>query len=1300
MQRFAAIALLLFALPALGQVGGTVYNAQGQPLAGAAVRAYRLETPMEMLERIGGDRQRKALAETTSGEQGQFVLDTKVAGVVEVVVDAEGYLPARSVELSDEKDLSIALTRAVVQRGRITAGGKPVAGAVVLVAYNDGGSATTRSADDGSYSIRYHQQAVSAVEILHPGYARSSIAAQRLMGATPKFDVSLEGGQRVAGRVLSAGGSPAAKARLFIDQWPAGTTGEDGTFVIAHAPAKGTLYATIGSEVGTAPVAATIALRLAPAASVTGTVRDEKGHPVPGVLVTAGAGSDLGDDHPALPGWAVSDGKGSYRISGLASLSYAMQALGPATLQFPYASADLKRKRSVIHDFTAASTRFIRVTVVDHKKQPVGGAQVLVGAKGPLYYSALGQSQHIVTGANGRCRIAIPSGSDLGAPKISLAALHPGYPIASTMVEWKSGAAAPVVITLPEGIELQGIVADADGKPVSDTAIGIVQDPPAGAIPIDLAVMLGELAPWATSGPDGRFSIRLNRAVHDLGFTRDGYASTRAPDVNVQPGMAPLRVTLERGVEIRGRVVRKGAASLAGTILAHSEETAAFAVATIAEDGTFALTRLRPGTYTVQIDQDETRRTIQAPAKDVVIELQSQAEIRGKATDKASGMPLTAFQVRAEPRSGGEPLGEGINAADGAFVLHGPAGRYNVTVSAPGYLPTTLTDVAVEVGKSGPELALALVRGRKVHGRIGAADGSPLADASVERESRSNAVNSMEDSYGSSDEEGEYELRGLPPSEITIGFAHPGYLSAHKTIAAGSDDVQLDVTLAPGRKAGGRVVSESGTAVPGAEVTATPVAHGVASQSATSGADGTFIVEGLGGGRHSFSASKGGYESANIQDVDLDGGKPIVLTLKSRATATIHGRVSGISSKSWLGGMVHASGKGEGMGTAEIARDGSYRIEAAPVGEVEVRAQTIGMDSQSSSRPVTVTVAANSDVEVNLSFDNDTAVRGLVSRAGVPVPGAIVLFRQSQWTATWRTTARADGTYEIKGIEPGHYTVDVDLRNNTTYSVPYDVTGSATFDINASFVPLEGRVVDDSGTAVEGAIVSVEADDHSRSDSRQLLTSSSGAFGMDVQAGGSYRLNATKAGFASAGTLVDTRRTPTPVELKLQRGGGMRLRIVDGRDGTTLAGYVVVRNDAGVQLAHTNEPEPDGTFDLRLPDGGYRISVSAANYASQTVRATLPAGEQRIALTPGGTLVVHTDRDSRDLLRLVLPSGEEYVSCYCNGIADFHLTGKTTTLEHIAPGTYQLRLLDERGKLLSTTDAIVREGATSEVEVR
>ena len=112
------------------------------------------------------------------------------------------------------------------------------------------------------------------------------------------------------------------------------------------------------------------------------------------------------------------------------------------------------------------------------------------------------------------------------------------------------------------------------------------------------------------------------------------------------------------------------------------------------------------------------------------------------------------------------------------------------------------------------------------------------------------------------------------------------------------------------------------------------------------------------------------------------------------------------------------------------------------------------------------------------------------------------------------------------------------------------------------------------------------------------------------------------------------------------------------------------------------------------------MSVSANGYASQSVRVTVPAqGEVRLALTPGGNLILRTEKALGDLVKLVMPSGEEYVRCQCNGIAEIRLTGTTTTIDHVAPGRYTMQVLDAGGRIKTSYPVTIEEGGTTVVEI-
>ncbi|HEX2121597.1 MAG TPA: hypothetical protein VHL59_08145, partial [Thermoanaerobaculia bacterium] len=211
-------------------------------------------------------------------------------------------------------------------------------------------------------------------------------------------------------------------------------------------------------------------------------------------------------------------------------------------------------------------------------------------------------------------------------------------------------------------------------------------------------------------------------------------------------------------------------------------------------------------------------------------------------------------------------------------------------------------------------------------------------------------------------------------------------------------------------------------------------------------------------------------------------------------------------------------------------------------------------------------------------------------------------------------------------------------------------------------------------------------------------TDAAGAFRIVVNDAPSFIVTASKKDFAASVQRVES--ATMPLEFTLVRSDGIRVRLVDARNGATLKGWAVATDASGLPAARAEQTERDGTMHLGLADGSYRISVSASGFASQSKDAVLPArGELRFALTPGGTLVVRSDRPSYDLVKLVMPNGVEYVRCECNGIAEIRLTGTTTTIGHIAPGRYTMQVLDANGSLKTRYPVTIAEGETSVAEI-
>jgi len=190
---------------------------------------------------------------------------------------------------------------------------------------------------------------------------------------------------------------------------------------------------------------------------------------------------------------------------------------------------------------------------------------------------------------------------------------------------------------------------------------------------------------------------------------------------------------------------------------------------------------------------------------------------------------------------------------------------------------------------------------------------------------------------------------------------------------------------------------------------------------------------------------------------------------------------------------------------------------------------------------------------------------------------------------------------------------------------------------------------------------------------------------------------ASKSGYANASDNV-TPNESAAVTLRLSRTPGAVVRIVDVRDGRTLSGYVIARDAAGRVMASADQTDPDGTVTLPLAAGEYRISASAEGYGSHTVKATVPSGETRVPLPRGGNLSIRASRAINGSARLIQPDGEEYVRCWCSGIAAVKLEGRITFVDRISPGPYVLEvtLTDSKPRQYPVS---VTEGQTTTVSI-
>jgi protocatechuate 3,4-dioxygenase beta subunit len=1280
---------------ARAEVGGRVYSTTGEPLVAATVEAYALERAEARAARLLACTDRSPVARSRVDEAGFFRLEG-VPPVVELAVHARGFAPGFET-VADSAVVTVTLEPAPTVEGTVRSGGQPVAGAMVTwttgESFRSGHVWTARTRDDGIYEIPDPAVWARGLVITHPGFAPLELSPGP-WEPPPALDHELEPGVTLAGAVArEANGQPLAGASVAVDGWPLARSSTDGSFVLPHAPRLWhRLVAWSGGLVGeSGPAADPVVLAMKPAAALAGIVRDSISS---APLVNAEVMVQDEEWTPLLT--AITDSQGLYRFDHLMPGHYYLRAsrAGYGSTGFePLATAlDLHAGRLATEDVSLSPLDRVAGRVEDEHGQPVAGALVLAWrAELPIVYARDG-----VGGGGWPATWTRPDGhffltledDDEAESTPALLVLKPGF-----AGQLETLGPDPHVVRLTRGVELSGRVTTPRGEPLAGVSVVLVEEAPLGTTtPLEPGTMEQG---WVRSGPDGRFVVRVRPVPHHVVLRVAGRVprSVRHPTPD-----SPMTVVLEPAASIRGRIVRgDGSGVSAIQVVLAGDTPTGMSPGRTARDGTFAFEELAPGTYELYFHKPGTAlmgsRTVTAPDGDLRLDLGPSATLRGRVTDASTHAPIVRFSVEATPALAAGPWSYGttLEAGGGTFTLEEvPEGALDLVVRAEGFAAYRLERLTVTRGDDGSPLDIELDRGARIQGFVTAEDGSPLSEVQVSAQGEDDEARSA-----ITDTRGFYDIVGLAPGRVRVEFRRSGYLTTHTTLAA-TDLVQADVTLDLGLVLEGVVLSD-GLGVAGASVSARSSVVDAEGLWATTDEEGRFTLEGLAPGRHTIEASTDDGGEVVLPDVDVGTAGFLRLSLQRPETAVLSGWVTGLpedDAKRTVTVQVRGDdGRGEQAG---VDATGWFRMENAPAGVVLVDARVSSFQGPGRSTGMReLTLPAGSEVETILEFPEGYVVSGHVLRDGAPAPGVRVRFRAADSSGLEASDrSDRDGRYEVAGLEPGPYHVQTwDLRSS--FSTEYTVTGHDELDLDITTGALVGSVLDASdGSPLPGAAVTLWRLGPGEAVPDQSLTSNvHGEFVASSLEEGRYRVLASREGFGQGLREVELRRgTTVEVTLELEASEGLTLEVVDARDGRSLDASVVVRDMARRIVA--NRPS-------RVGDGGaLNVPLAPGPYILSTCPVTVPAAGLRLGLTPGGTLVLESERPLRGRVRLVGADGEEYVRCWCNGLADIDLEGRRTRVEHVTPGSYTLQILEDGGAPAATTPtATIREGETVTVVV-
>jgi hypothetical protein len=1054
----------------------------------------------------------------------------------------------------------------------------------------------------------------------------ADVAGQPLEGAfvmaIPSTDVSRTTSGLQPGKLRHAVTGPDGRARIEV--LPPGPW-----TVTAHR--RGFVTRSL-SGVTSGP----LAVRLDKGGFVTGrVVSSEGGRPLAGAQVMAAIDSPLPADlsEDATRNVATSDAQGRFRLEGIGPSPFTLsaRALGHAIGE----RQDVKA--GAVVDIVLFPGSTLHGAVRDDDGRPVSGA--LVRAEPDRFWGKEPPPER--TDTEGRFEMA---GVTPGEYKV-VARLGGRAPAFGRVVV-EPEAEATVTLLLSAGGFVTGRVVDEQGRPLR----GVVRVDAVDEL--GLPASMGDLLA-AESKDDGTFSLGP-LPIGSLGLaasaprhaTRRLHTRVGAPRRTVALG----DVTLEPGLQIRGRVrARDGRALPGATITARSEASGGgpSVEANAGAKGAFALDGLEAGWYRVtSTAPDYARVMVRAAAGGAPLDivLEAAGAISGRVVD-TQGRQVSDASVGAKARDAkldARPQEGATDPVDGSFKIDGLAGgAYDLEARASGHAPAFLANVNVVAGRTTVVGVLTLNRGGVVSGSVVDGDGQGIPGASVYLETDPSRL--TEDFTSRTDSAGAFEVRGVPAGRFRVRALHPSFTPGgvpEVRVDPAKDPVPVRIVLGPGARVEGHVRHRDGRPFTLGRV--------IVSSSDPSAAygwpepiplddSGAFVAEHVLPGRARVHVlaftprvtpiSTGALTTLSqiaMQPVELREGEAAVADVALR-DVVVSGRVtrggraaSGVRisassgspsiSFSGLGGAPPPTvAAGPPALAATTGEDGGYELLVFVPGPARVGLAAVsgqGFPAREVNVPDTSRFTLDLDI-------GETAVSGVVvdRDSGAPLPDASLRLSSIDGRGYSGAPGRSgpDGRFEM-GAEAGEYTLSAELPGRVRVVLPVRVDPAGLADLRLEMdkgLAIVGRLQDVAGRPATGqTIVAIGADGFERAAVR-----ADGSFRLEGLTDRPYALSvgSSLAGFA---TRPGVRPGPEPVPLILRQAGRVALRVVspDGRPVAEALASVMLVDGAPVDLLGSMAPptSEEGATEIGVPPGEVSIVVrgdSGGGFGTVVVRA-------------------------------------------------------------------------------------------------
>jgi len=435
--------------------------------------------------------------------------------------------------------------------------------------------------------------------------------------------------------------------------------------------------------------------------SIRGTVVDASGEPVPRFSVSATP--KLDPNQPRAQRTNNNDGesdeRGAFELAGLLPGDYTLivwtwsapraRPTKPLELTLPKGQ-DLDGVKIEL-----PATGEVKGSVRDAKGRPVARVQVALtnnmehqttsaADDGSFHFPHVATGEHRVFAVHGQNdRLRAPGTGD--------------DDVQGERVEVRAGGVADVALLVESrGIEIRGVVRDADGAAVADAFVEATRESTSAAGAAGSAARTGRWGSYLETprltDHDGRFTITgLADSKHTIRAHRKGGGEAIAE--HVEPG-GDLVLTIAATGRMSGTVTMPGGAALEEFIITLVDETTGFNRTDrfLRTGGLWSLPELPAGKYTLRVSAGagsaelEASMTAGQDTSGVRVELTPRVTVRGMVVD-LDGKPLTGMMVIIDGAggwAGGDENKRNVTDAAGRYELtHVPAGTVVVRVYPP-----------------------------------------------------------------------------------------------------------------------------------------------------------------------------------------------------------------------------------------------------------------------------------------------------------------------------------------------------------------------------------------------------------------------------------------------------------------------------------------------------------------------------------------------------------------------------------------------------------------------------------------